>query len=270
MTLLQAFIHTYPIVSILLYSLAMLMIGSLLSMITYRLPLMLRQSELQDDSSDTSPVFNLFLPRSHCVHCKKVIPLHHNLPLLSYCVLRGRCHNCQHMIAWRYPGIEAVTLLLSLIALYHYDWQLLLVGVLVFLWLCICLTVIDLEHKILPDTLTYCLLWLGLLINTQNVFCSLSAAIWGAVAAYLSLWILIKLFYLATGKIGMGYGDFKLFAALGAWFGWIALTPILLLACVMGIIFGSLYLWFNKKSHQHPIPFGPYLCIAGVLYLFQF
>lgn len=265
----RAFIHAYPTVCIVFYSVFVLLIGSLLSMLTYRLPLILKQIEREEDN-DTFPVFNLFLPRSHCVHCKKIIPLYHNLPLLSYCVLRGRCHTCQHVIPWRYPIIEASTLILSLLAWYYFDWQLILLPVLLFLWLCISLTVIDLEHQVLPDVLTYCLLWLGLLVNTQNIFCPLHTAVLGTVIAYLSLWVLIKLFYLATGKIGMGYGDFKLFSALGAWFGWMALTPILLMACVMGIILGSLYLWINKKTRQHPIPFGPYLCIAGILYLFQF
>ena len=261
MTFIQALIHAYPLLSILLYSLGVLLVGSVLSMLTYRLPIMLDQPHTLR--------FNLFFPRSHCVHCKKIVPIYHNIPLLSYGLLHGHCHACHHPISWRYPCIEALTLLFSLGALYGFGWQWILIAVLPFLWICIALTMIDLEHQILPDTLTYSLLWLGLLVNTQAVFCPLSSAVWGTVIAYLSLWLLIKIFYLITGKIGMGYGDFKLLAAFGAWFGWTALTPILLVSCVLGIGIGSLYLWINHKNRHHPIPFGPYLCMAGTLYLFH-
>lgn len=266
MTSVQLFMHSCPITFILLYSIGMLLIGSVLSMLIYRLPIMVDQAEL---SCSPTHRFNLFLPRSHCIRCKKIIPIYHNIPLLSYILLRGRCHACHCAISWRYPLVEALTLIFSLLALYCFGCQLLLVAVLPFIWLCIALAMIDLDHQILPDPLTYSLLWLGLLINSQGIFCALSAAVWGAAIAYVSLWILIKVFYLITGKIGMGYGDFKLFAALGAWFGWSALTPILLLSCMLGIIFGSLYLWINKKNRNHPIPFGPYLCIAGMVYLFS-
>ncbi len=268
MKMLQLFMHTYPIIWTILYSLFTLLVGSVLSMLVYRLPIMLDLAENQDLTLPLSSPFNLFLPRSHCVHCKKTIPMYHNIPLLSYLLLRGRCHHCQHAIAWRYPFIEASTLILSLLAAYLFGYNLILVAVLPFIWLCIALSMIDLEHQLLPDALNYSLLWVGLLVNTQAVFCSLPNAVWTAAIAYLSLWLIIKLFYLVTGKIGMGYGDFKLFAALGAWFGWTALTPILLLACTLGIIIGSFYLWHHKKSRHQPIPFGPYLCIAGLSYLF--
>ena len=266
MTSIQLFMHSYPTTFILLYSIGMLLIGSVLSMLIYRLPIMVNQAE---PSCSSTSRFNLFLPRSHCIRCKKIIPIYHNIPLLSYILLRGRCHACHCAISWRYPLVEALTLIFSLLALYFFGCQLLLVAVLPFIWPCIALAMIDLDHQILPDPLTYSLLWLGLLINSQGIFCTLSAAVWGAAIAYVSLWILIKVFYLITGKIGMGYGDFKLFAALGAWFGWSALTPILLLSCMLGIIFGSFYLWINKKNRNHPISFGPYLCIAGVVYLFS-
>jgi len=264
----QLFAHTYPITCLILYSLAALLVGSVLSMLIYRLPIMLMQAETQESQTPSSYPFNLFLPRSHCVRCKKTIPIYHNIPLLSYLLLGGRCHHCHHAIAWRYPLVEASTLLLSLVAVYVFGYHLILVAVLPFIWICIALTMIDIEHQLLPDTLTYSLLWLGLLVNTQTIFCSLPNAVWSAAIAYLSLWLIIKLFYLCTGKIGMGNGDFKLFAALAAWFGWTALTPILLMACMLGIIIGSLYLWHQKKNRHHAIPFGPYLCIAGLSYLF--
>ena len=261
MTVFPALIHDYPILWLLLYSCGALLIGSVLTMLSYRLPIML------DHPHPTQ--FNLFIPRSHCVHCKKIVPIYHNIPLISCGVLHGRCYACHHPISWRYPCIEALTLIASLGALYAFGWQVILGPALLFLWISIVLTLIDLEHQILPDALTHTLLWLGLLVNSQGVFCPLSTAVWGAAIAYLSLWLLIKIFYLITGKIGMGYGDFKLFAALGAWFGWYALPPILLLSCILGICIGSFYLWSSKKTRHHPIPFGPYLCIAGTIYLFH-
>lgn len=261
MTAIDIFIHDYPILCIFVYGVGALLIGSVLTMLSYRLPMMMTQPHAKR--------FNLFFPRSHCTHCKKMIPIYHNIPIVSYCLLRGHCHACREAISWRYPCTEAITLIVSLGALYVFGWHGVLAPVLLFLWIAIVLTLIDLEHQILPDVLTYCLLWLGLLVNSQNLFCPLSAAVWGAVIAYLSLWLLIKLFYLITGKIGMGNGDFKLLAALGAWFGWAALLPILLLSCTLGICIGSFYLWLNKKNRHHPIPFGPYLCIAGTVYLFH-
>lgn len=255
-----SFITLYPILVTILFALGALLVGSVLAMMSHRLPIMLTQPSIKS--------FNFFLPRSHCVHCKKTIPFYHNIPLLSYLILRRRCSHCHRVISWRYPSIEACTLILSLLAVYLFGYHAILWVVLPFIWICIVLTVIDLEHRILPDVLTYSLLWLGLLINSQAVFCSLSTAVWGASIAYLSLWLIIQIYYLFTGKIGMGNGDFKLLAALGAWFGWTALIPILLLSCSLGIIIGSVYLWLHKKNRHHPIPFGPYLCIAGVVYLF--
>lgn len=265
MNSIQAFIEAYPITCIVLYSVYALLLGSVLSMLVYRLPLMLERSTAGDDEAPAS--LNLFFPRSHCVHCKTTIPIYYNVPLLSYLLLRGRCHHCHHVISWRYPVVEALTLFLSLAALYAFGYHLILIAVLLFIALSICLSMIDLEHQLLPDNLTYSLLWIGLLVNTQTVFCSLPNAVWSAAIAYVSLWLLIKVFYLCTGKIGMGHGDFKLFAAFGAWFGWTALTPILMIACVFGIIIGSVYLRINKKNRNHPIPFGPYLCTAGLMYL---
>ncbi|PJD90798.1 MAG: prepilin peptidase [Legionella sp.] len=244
-----------------------LLIGSVLSMVIYRLPMMLKQDEHTGETG-TRPIFNLFLPRSHCTHCKKTIPFYHNIPLVSYLLLRGRCHFCQHPIAWQYPAIEALTLILSLCAVYKFGFHLDLIWVLPFIWLILCLGFIDLEHQLLPDNLTLTLLWLGLLVNTQTVFCSLPNAVWSAAGAYLSLWLLIKIFYMFTGKIGMGHGDFKLFAALGAWFGWMSLTPILLIACVLGTVIGLSYLGLTRQDRNTPMPFGPYLCIAGLCYLF--
>lgn len=258
-------ITLYPISCLFLFCLGSLMMGSVLSMIVYRLPKMLMH---EDNPTHPCPTFNFFLPRSHCPCCKKTIAAWHNIPLLSYILLRGRCSHCHATIAWRYPAIEAITLALSLLALYCFGAHLILLLVLPFIWLIIALTFIDLEHQLLPDTLTLSLLWLGLLINTQNLFCSLTSAVWSAAGAYLFLWTIIKVYYLITGKIGMGHGDFKLFAAFGAWFGWTSLASILLISCALGTVIGLLYLKFTRQHHSTPIPFGPYLCIAGLVYLF--
>lgn len=259
-------IHLYPISCVIIFSCFALLMGSVLSMAIYRIPKMLEQEA--GPEVGTRAIFNLFLPRSHCTHCKKTIPFRHNIPLLSYLLLRGQCHNCQYPISWRYPTVEFLTLILSLGALYTFGFQFDLIWVLPFIWLTICLGFIDLEHQLLPDNLTLSLLWLGLLANTQSVFCPLPVAVWSAAGAYVSLWLLIKLFYACTGKIGMGHGDFKLFAAFGAWFGWTALTTILLIACVLGTIIGLSYLKWTRQDRNTPIPFGPYLCIAGLFYLF--
>ncbi len=262
----HTFIHLYPISWIIIFSCYALLVGSVLSMVIYRVPMMLEHEEGRQ--TKTHAIFNLFLPRSHCTQCKKTIPFRHNIPLLSYLLLRGRCHYCQHPISWRYPTVEFLTLILSLGALYKFGFQIELIWVLPFIWLTICLGFIDLEHQLLPDSLTLSLLWLGLLANSQSVFCPLPVAVWSAAGAYVSLWLLIKLFYLCTGKIGMGHGDFKLFAALGAWFGWAALTTILLMACALGTVIGLSYLKWTHQDRNTPIPFGPYLCIAGMFYVF--
>ncbi|MCR9192309.1 MAG: A24 family peptidase [Gammaproteobacteria bacterium] len=250
----------YPISSILIISVCALMVGSVLSMTIYRLPLILEQPD--------SASFNLFFPRSHCVHCKKTIPFYYNIPLFSYLYLRGRCHHCRHKISWRYPIVEILTLVLSLLAVYTYGYTFITLWVLAFVSLTLCLGFIDLEHQLLPDTLTLGLLWLGLLMNTQSVFCTLPNAVWSAAGAYLCLWVVMKLFCLITGKIGMGHGDFKLFAAFGAWFGWTALIPILLIASTLGSVIGLSYLRITKQNRNTPIPFGPFLCIGGLATLF--
>lgn len=261
--------HLYPITSMLIFSCYALMMGSVLSMMIYRIPIIIQQEYLNVhlDSYDR-PTFNLFLPRSHCTHCKKTIPFWHNIPLFSYLFLRGHCHFCQKRIAWRYPVIEILTLFLSLAAMHTFGVHLMLIWALIFIFLTLCLAFIDLEHQILPDNLTFILLWIGLLINTQTVFCTLPNAVWSAAGAYISLWLFIKLFYWITGKIGMGHGDFKLFAAFGAWFGWTALPTILLIACSFGAILGLCYLKWTHQDRNTPIPFGPYLCLGGLAYLF--
>lgn len=257
-----------------LLGLAFLAIGSLLNVIIYRLPLMIEAEwRLQCQQALTLPTddkkkINLFFPRSFCPQCNHLIAWWYNLPLISYCLLRGRCRYCQESISWRYPLVEASCLLLSLYAVFHFGLGIELLWALPFLWIIIVLFFIDLQHQLLPDALTLSLLWLGLLANSMGLFTPLAQGVYAAVGAYLLLWGLMKLFYLLTGKIGMGHGDFKLLAALGAWFGPLYLPFILLLSSLTGLIIGLLYLKTSKKSKDTPIPFGPFLCISGLIILF--
>ncbi len=253
-----------------------LCVGSLLNVIIHRLPIML-QSEWQqqcctlleiEKPKDEQPPINLFVPRSFCPQCNSTIKFWQNIPVLSYLLLKGRCYSCKNSIAYKYPLIELGTMILSLLACAHFGLTLPLIFALLALWLLIPLFFIDLEHQLLPDGLTLSLLWLGLIANTSSLFTSLPNAVLSAAAAYLSLWLFIKLFYLITGKIGMGHGDFKLFAAFGAWFGWQSLPFILLCSSLLGTIVGVIYLSLKKKDKDTPIPFGPFLCTSAIIYLF--
>lgn len=252
-----------------------LLVGSLLNVVIYRLPIMLRAEFLRDyqeltnqTSHEKKPPLNLFLPRSFCQACQNTVKARHNIPIISYLWLRGKCAYCGHPISKRYPLVESVTLLLSLAAMWHFGLTLHLPFVLLFIWLLIPMFFIDLDHQLLPDSLTLGLLWLGLLANTANLFTPLPIAVLSAAGAYLILWLFIQLFYLVTGKVGMGNGDFKLFAAFGAWLGWTQLPLILLLASISGAIIGSIYLRLQQKGSETPIAFGPFLCIAGLISLF--
>ncbi|KTD61805.1 prepilin peptidase [Legionella spiritensis] len=265
-----------PIVYIYLFiGLFSLITGSFLNVVIHRLPLMLRSDWLNEcrsllniKISEEPASINLFVPRSFCPSCGKMVKAFHNIPIISYLFLRGRCAYCGSAISLRYPLVEALTCLLSLLATWHFGLTLPLVFVLLYLWLIIPLFFIDLDQQLLPDCLTLSLLWMGLIANTQNIFTTLPNAVLSAAGAYLFLWLFIKLFYLITGKIGMGNGDFKLFAAFGAWFGWSQLPLILLLASFTGAISGLIYLKFQKKHKDTPIAFGPFLCMASLISLF--
>lgn len=252
-----------------------LCVGSLLNVVIYRLPIMLRNEWREQccelltiEQGNKEQSINLFFPRSFCPECNTLVSAGHNIPLLSYLFLKGKCATCKTTIPRRYPFIEALTLALSLYAAWHFGFTLQLSFVLLALWMLICLFFIDLDHQLLPDSLTLSLLWLGLIANTQNLFTSLPLAVLSAAGAYLSLWLFIKIFYLITGKIGMGNGDFKLFAAFGAWFGWIYLPFILLMASIAGAVIGLIYLRCNNQTTDTAIPFGPFLCCAGIITLF--
>ncbi len=268
------FIVLYPIAFTVVFGIFCLCVGSLLNVFIHRLPLMMIASWTKECRNflelPEPPIekVNLFTPRSHCPECKTPIPAWHNIPILSYCVLRGRSHCCKKRISIRYPLVEALCLVLSLFAAWHFGYTLTLVFALLFIWLLIVIAFIDLQHQLIPDSLSLSLLWIGLFANMLSLFTPLPNAVLGAAVGYLSLWALIQLYYLLTGKIGMGHGDFKLLAAFGAWFGWTVLPFIVLFSSMIGAVIGISYLKFKGKSHDTPLPFGPYLCIAGLIALF--
>ena len=250
-----------------------LLIGSFLNVVVYRLPVM-AQRELDNyiahEAGKELPHqerFNLMVPRSACPHCGHQITALENIPIVSWLFLRGKCSACKAPISPRYPVVEAVTGLLSAVLIWHFGSGWLGLASLLFAYFLIAMTLIDYDTKTLPDDLTYPLLWLGLLINLDGTIVPLRDAVIGAMAGYLSLWAVYWLFKLATGKEGMGYGDFKLLAALGAWMGWAMLPTIIILSSVVGAIVGISLIVFARRDRNNPIPFGPYLAAAGMIAL---
>jgi leader peptidase (prepilin peptidase)/N-methyltransferase len=219
-------------------------------------------TELNEKQSPQEKI-NLLLPRSHCPHCKQSLKAWHNIPLISYCWQRGKCPFCQTKISPRYPLVEITSALSALLLVLYFGWSYQLIFALIFTWSLIALIFVDLDEQLLPDQITLTLLWLGLLINTQNIFTDITSAVYGAIAGYLCLWIVAKAFWLVSQREGMGHGDFKLLAALGAWLGWIYLLPILLLSSFLGAIIGIGLIAAGKIRRENPIPFGPFLAIAG-------
>ena len=250
-----------------------LAIGSFLNVIVYRLPIMMQAewqaqcAEFSGQAAEPAPRFNLMAPGSHCPACKTPLRLRDNVPLLSYFASRGRCAHCGNAISARYPIVEALTAALSAWVAWHFGFGLAGIAALLFTFVLIALTFIDADTTLLPDSLTLPLLWAGLLLNVPGTFVPLTQAVIGAAAGYLVLWTIYWLFKLATGKEGMGYGDFKLLAALGAWFGWKMLLPILLLSSVVGAVVGITLLALARRGRDIPIPFGPYLAAAGFIAL---
>jgi len=252
-----------------------LLVGSFLNVVIYRLPIMMERSWKSDcaecfpDANITldETRFNLVLPRSRCPKCSHLIGSSENIPLISWLLQKGRCKHCDCKIPARYPSIELLTGIMSLIIAWviPFGWPVLFA--LIFTWVLISLTFIDFDTMLLPDQLTLPLIWLGLLINLSGTFTNIEDAVLGAVFGYLSLWSIYWAFKLLTGKEGMGYGDFKLLAALGAWFGWQALPLIILLSSFAGAIIGIAIIAASKDKQSKPIPFGPYLAIAGWVYL---
>jgi leader peptidase (prepilin peptidase)/N-methyltransferase len=262
-----------------------LLFGSFLHVVIYRLPVMLERewrlqaheqlTGLERLASGSQARFNLLTPRSRCSACGAQVASWQNIPVISWLLLRGRCAACKTSISIRYPSIELLTGLLSGIVVWQFGTGLTAGVTLVLVWGLIVLTMIDIDHQLLPDNITYPLLWLGLgfsLLHDPTAdlpFPDTQTALIGAIVGYLSLWSVYWMFKLITGKEGMGYGDFKLLAVLGAWLGWQMVPLIILLSAVVGTVVGIAMIILLDRDHQIPIPFGPYLAGAGLIALFQ-
>lgn len=277
-------VQASPVLLIALSTVLGLLVGSFLNVVIYRLPIMLQRDwraqcheflEIENKTPDTNEstakfkTFNLQKPDSHCPVCNHKIRAWENIPILSYAALRGKCSGCKTKISLRYPSVELVTGVLSGLVAATYGPTLLTLALLIFTWCLISLTLIDFDHQLLPDDITIPLLWLGLLVNMLDLGMGISLydAVLGAIAGYLVLWGFYWAFKLATGKEGMGYGDFKLLAALGAWMGWQSLLPIIILSSLVGAVFGLGMIILLGRDKSIPMPFGPYLAGAGFLML---
>ncbi len=275
MSILQAF-EQHP--SFLHFSIGLLglLVGSFLNVVVYRLPIMLQRSWRkeclefleQEETKPASPeVFNLSQPRSRCPFCNHPITALENIPVLSYLLLKGKCKNCKKPISIRYPIVELTTALLSVLITLHFGVSLQTVAALLFTWTLICLTLIDVDTQLLPDSITLPLLWFALLASLFHVFVTPETALIGALLGYLSLWSVFWLFKLLTGKEGMGYGDFKLLAAIGALLGWKMLPLVIMLSAFVGALVGMTLIVLKGRDKNIPIPFGPYLSIAAYIAL---
>ena len=253
-----------------------LCVGSFLNVVIHRLPKMMEQewqaqcSELRGESPSTAAApLSLARPRSRCPACGHQISAVENIPLISYLfVLKGKCAGCQAQISPRYPIVEALTGLLSAYTAWHFGPTVAGGGALLLVWALVALSAIDLDTQLLPDSITLPLLWAGLAFNLTGTYADLGSAVVGAMAGYLALWTVFWLFKLATGKEGMGYGDFKLLAAIGAWLGWQMLPAVILLSSVVGAAVGITLIIATRHGRNIPIPFGPYLAAAGGIALF--
>ena len=251
-----------------------LAIGSFLNVVIHRLPRMMENewktqcAELAGaEPAAAGPRYNLVVPGSHCPHCRTPLRVIDNIPLVSWVALKGKCGHCGTRISARYPVVEALTAVLSAMVAYRFGFTPAMLLALAFTWTLVALTFIDADTTLLPDDLTLPLLWLGLGSNVFGTFVPLQDAVIGAMAGYLALWSIYWLFKLATGKEGMGHGDFKLLAALGAWMGWKALLPIVLLSSLVGALVGIVLIVLARRGREIPIPFGPYLAAAGFIVL---
>jgi len=251
-----------------------LCVGSFLNVVIYRLPRIMERdwqvqcAELRGEKPPKQEPFNLALPRSRCPACAHPITALQNIPLASYLALRGKCAACGARISLRYPLIEALSGLASAYAAWHFGFGLAAFAAMAFLWCMIALSFIDFDTQLLPDSITLPLLWAGLLLNLAGTFVDLGSAVIGAAAGYLSLWSVYWGFRIATGKEGMGFGDFKLLAAVGAWLGWQMLPLVVLASSFVGATFGIALMLFARHGRNVPIPFGPYLAVAGAVALF--
>ena len=277
MTELLNALEQFPIIGLIGAGILGLLVGSFLNVVIYRLPKMMERDwyqqcveflgsdNVKDDAKKniSSEKFNLVTPNSTCPGCGHKIKPWENIPVISYLFLRGKCSSCKTHISLRYPIVELVTGIFSIVAIYIFGANATGLACLVFTWCLIALTMIDFDTQLLPDSITLPLLWLGLIANSFGLFTSLDSAVWGAIGGYLSLFSVYWLFKLLTGKEGMGFGDFKLLGALGAWLGWQMLLQIILLSALAGAVIGISMIVIRGRDKNIPIPFGPYLASAG-------
>ena len=269
---LEELIRAQPVLSFMLAALG-LVVGSFLNVVIHRLPKMMEAqwaqdfADYRDEPAPDEVPLSLAYPSSQCPHCNTKIKAWQNIPVVSYALLRGHCASCEAPISLRYPLVEMVTALTWVVCGLSFGVSTALAGALLLTAVLIVLTAIDLDHQLLPDSLTLPLLWVGLLINMTGTFTSLESALLGAVFGYLSLWSVYWLFKIITGKEGVGYGDFKLLAALGAWFGLAALPTIVLLSSLVGATLGLTLILTGQQTRETPMPFGPFLAGAGLIHL---
>lgn len=270
----EAGLFAVPAVFVALATLLGLLIGSFLNVVIHRLPKMMQRdwqlqcAELRGEPPPEGEKFTLVAPRSRCPHCGHAISALENIPVFSYLALRGRCRACKAAISLRYPLVELTTAVLFGLSAWTFGYSPAAAGAMLFCAIAVALTCIDFDTQYLPDDLTLPLLWAGLLFNLRGTYASLPSAVVGAMAGYLALWLVYWGFKLATGKEGMGYGDFKLLAAIGAWVGWQVLPLTILLSSFVGALVGIALIVFARHGRNVPIPFGPYLAAAGVIALF--
>jgi leader peptidase (prepilin peptidase)/N-methyltransferase len=264
------FLQHSPALFVLTAGLLGLVVGSFLNVVIYRLPVMMENewrgecAALEtNEPPEATETFNLMLPRSRCPHCSHAITAFENIPIVSYIILGGKCRGCKQKISLRYPLLELTSGLISVAVASHFGLSAAGLSALILSWALLVLAMIDFDTQLLPDSITLPLLWAGIVVNYTGTFVSLEESVLGAIFGYLSLWLVFWGFKLATGKDGMGYGDFKLLAVLGAWFGWHLLPLIVVLSSVVGAIIGISMMVFTSHDKAKPIPFGPYLAIAG-------
>jgi leader peptidase (prepilin peptidase)/N-methyltransferase len=257
-----------------LASLIGIVIGSFLNVVIYRLPKMMEnawQSELDALQGNVHPpqIYNLLTPPSSCPNCNHTIGFSENIPMISYVLLKGKCSQCARPISFRYPTVELLSGLLMAYIAWQYGWSMPAFATSIFALSLLTLTAIDLKTKLLPDNITLPLIWLGLLFNLHHTFTSIESAVMGAVLGYLILWAVYWIFKLITKKEGMGYGDFKMLAAIGAWLGWQVLPIVILISSLSASIVGITLILLKKQDRASAIPFGPYLALGGMIALFN-
>lgn len=258
-----------PILFITLITILGSLIGSFLNVVIYRLPVMIMQdwrqqcADLNNEELAPTEKFTLSDPSSHCPKCNHQITTLENIPIISFFMLGGKCRKCKTNIAARYPLIEGFSALLSGLVAWQFGFDWACLGALLLTWTLITLSFIDIDHQLLPDSITLPLMWLGIIFSFFSVYTNIDSSIIGAIAGYIFLWLVFHVFKLVTGKDGMGDGDFKLLAALGAWLGWSLLPTIVLLSSLVGAIVGILLIVFRNHQRDTRIPFGPYLAAAG-------